>query len=233
MFENKSVVLNSEGIVPGRFAFLSRFGVKFVEVAGAGLASAACAYCLGLVGQQPPAPPPAIVQVMPSEDAMRMARDDHALLAALVRKETASRKDTESRKDGESQAKPEASPPAAAAAAAAPKPAKPPQAAQARRSQKPEQAAASEPQPRTSEPLAIQPPLAAANSAPKPAVQGPTPLLARDGFATAAPSAGEEERPLLARLRQAPSWLAPENERVFGNVPRPPMPVGEFLPSAM
>jgi hypothetical protein len=208
-----------------RFAFLSRFGVKFVEVAGAGLASAACAYCLGLVGQQPPAPPPAIVQVMPSEDALRMARDDHALLAALVRKET------ESRKDGDSQAKPEASAPAAAAVA--PKPAKPPQAAQVRRSQKPEQAAASEPQLRASEPLAIQPPLAAANAAPKPAVQSPMPLLGRDGFATTAPSAGEEERPLLARLRQIPSWFLPENERVFGNVPRPPMPVGEFLPSAM
>lgn len=208
----------------GRLAFLSRFGVKFVEVAGAGLASAACAYFLGLVGQQSPAPPPAIVQVMPSEDAMRMARDDHALLAALVRKETEARKeaegrkDIESRKDTESQAKPEA--------AAAPKPPKSPQTAQARRSQKPEQAAASEP-------LAIQPPLAAANAAPKPAVQSPMPLLGHDGFATTTPSAGEEERPLLARLRQIPSWFAPENERVFGNVPRPPMPVGEFLPSAM
>lgn len=83
----------------GRLAFLSRFGVKFVEVAGAGLASAACAYFLGLVGQQSPAPPPAIVQVMPSEDAMRMARDDHALLAALVRKETEARKEAEGRKD--------------------------------------------------------------------------------------------------------------------------------------
>jgi hypothetical protein len=213
--------------VPGRFAFLSRFGVKFVEVTGAGLASAACAYFLGLVGQQPPAPPPAIVQVVPSEDAMRMARDDHALLAALVRKETESRKDAEGRKEiegrkeTESQAKPEA---------AAAKPAK---AAQVRRSQKPEQAAASEPQPRASEPLAIQPPLAAANAAPKPAVQSPVPLLGRDGFATTSPSGGEEEGPLLARLRQIPSWFAPENERVFGNVPRPPMPVGEFLPSAM
>ena len=215
----------------GRFAFLSRFGVKFVEVAGAGLASAACAYFMGLVGQPPPAPPPAIVQVVPSEDAMRMARDDHALLAALVRKETESRKDTESGKDGESQAKPETSPPAATATA--PKPAKPPQAVQARRSQKPEQSAASEPQPRANEPLAIQPPLAAANATPKPAAQSPMPLLGRDGFATTAPSAGEEERPLLARLRQIPSWFAPENERVFGNVPRPPMPVGEFLPSAM
>jgi hypothetical protein len=212
--------------VSGRFAFLSKFGVKFVEVAGAGLASAACAYFLGLVGQQPPpAAPPAIVQVVPSEDALRMARDDHALLAALVRKETEGRKDVESRKDTESQAKQEA--------AAASKPAKPPQAPQARRSQKPEQVAASEPQPRASEPLAIQPPLAAANATPKPAAQSPTALLGRDAFATAAPTGDEEERPLFARLRQIPSLFLPENERVFGNIPRPPMPVGEFLPSAM
>src|SRR5262245_42964274 len=160
-----------------------------------------------------------------SKDGLYRAVLQAALLAALVRKETEGRKDAESRKDGEGQAKPEA--------AAAPKPAKPVQAAQARRSQKPEQAATSEPQPRASEPVAIQPPLAAANAAPKPVVQGPMPLLGRDGFATTPPSGGEEERPLLARLRQAPSWLAPENERVFGNVPRPPMPVGEFLPSAM
>ena len=117
----------------GRFAFLSRFGVKFVEVAGAGFASAACAYFLGLIGQQPPVPPPAIVQVVPSEDAMRMARDDHALLAALVRKETEARKDAEgrkdieSRKDTEGQAKPEAAaapkpPKAAADGASAPQP---------------------------------------------------------------------------------------------------------------
>jgi len=217
--------------VPGRFAFLSKFGVKFVEVAGAGLASAACAYFLGLVGQPPPAAPPAIVQVMPSEDALRMARDDHALLAALVRKETEGRKDAESRKDvegrkdTESQAKPEA--------AASPKPAKAPQAAQARRSQKPEQTTASELQPRANEPLAIQPPVAAANATPKPAAQSPTALLGRDGFATAAPTGDEEERPLFARLRQIPSLFLPENERVFGNIPRPPMPVGEFLPSAM
>jgi len=212
--------------VSGRFTFLSKFGVKFVEVAGAGLASAACAYFLGLVGQQPPpAAPAAIVQVVPSEDALRMARDDHALLAALVRKETEGRKDVESRKDTETQAKPEA--------AAASKPAKPPQAAQARRSQKPEQVAASEPQPRASEPLAIQPPLAASNATPKPAAQSPTALLGRDAFATAAPTGDEEERPLFARLRQIPSLFLPENERVFGNIPRPPMPVGEFLPSAM
>jgi hypothetical protein len=44
---------------------------------------------------------------------------------------------------------------------------------------------------------------------------------------------GDGERPLLARLKQVPSWFLPENDRVFGDLPRPPMPVGESLRSAM
>ncbi len=45
-----------------RFAFLSRFLVKFLEVGGAGLASAMCAYALGQMGAAP-APPTSIAQV--------------------------------------------------------------------------------------------------------------------------------------------------------------------------
>jgi hypothetical protein len=41
---------------------------------------------------------------------------------------------------------------------------------------------------------------------------------------------GEEERPLVARVT---SWFLPENERIFGDLPRPPMPVGDSLRSAM
>jgi hypothetical protein len=233
-----------EGIVPSRFAVLSKFGVKFVEVAGAGLASALCACCLGQIGQQPVPP---IVQVLPaSEDAIRMARDDHALLAALARK------------DADAAAKPEhAAPALAAASAPAPKPAKPAQSAQARRNQKAEQPPG-EPRPRSTEPLPIQPPIAAANSAPRPVTQGspaqgspaqgssvqassvqassarasPT-LLGRDGFTASAPNPHEEERPLLARLEEIPSWFMPDNDRIFGDVPRPPMPVGEFFHSPM
>jgi hypothetical protein len=194
--------------VPSRFAFLSRFGVKFVEVAGAGLASALCAYCLGQIGQQPAAPPP-IVQVLPaSADTIRTARDDRALLAALARK------------DRDTAAEPEQEGPAPVAAAGS-KPAKPAPTVQTRRNQ-------------TSEPLPIQPPIAASNSAPKPAVQAPPALLGRDGFATSGPSGHEEdERPLFARLKQIPSWFLPDNDRIFGVVPRPPMPVGEFFRSAM
>src|SRR5713101_4134199 len=40
-----------------RFAFLSRFLVKFLEVAGAGLASAVCAYALGQSGALNVSPP--------------------------------------------------------------------------------------------------------------------------------------------------------------------------------
>jgi hypothetical protein len=204
---------------PSKFAFLSRFGMKFVEVGGAGIASALCAYCLGQLGQ-PSAPPPAppIVQVLPaspaSEDALRMARDDHALLAALVRKET----------ESQSKAEGAAETPAPTAVT---KPAKSAQAEPARRSPKPPQAAQVETQPRAAEPLPIQPPIAAAVSAPKPATPASEALPARDGFAAA--NTGEEDRPLLVRLRQIPSWFLPDNDRVFGEVPRPPMPIGELL----
>jgi hypothetical protein len=217
--------------VSGRFAFLSRFGMKFVEVGGAGLASAACAYVLGQMGQQPPAPPPPIVQVMPpSEDAMRMARDEHALLSALVRKETERRNESaaQAKPENATQAKPEN---AASASSAAAKPAKAP-AAQVRRNQKPEQAVSAEPQPRASEPSPVQPPVAAAMSAPIPLAPNPAAQPGRDGSAASAPSGGAEGGPIFA-LRQIPSLLMPDNERVFGIAPRPPMPVGEFLPSAM
>lgn len=201
--------------MPSKFAFLSRFGMKFVEVGGAGIASALCAYCLGQVGQpSAPPPPPPIVQVLPAnEDALRMARDDHALLAALARKETG----IETKAEGA----------AASAPAAAAKPAKPAQAEPARRSQKPAQAAQAEPQPRAVEPLPIQPPLAASASVPAPARPASESLVARDGFAAA--SNGEEDGPLLTRIKQIPSWFLPDNDHIFGEVPRPPMPVGELL----
>ncbi len=70
-----------------RFTFLSKFAVKFVEVAGAGLASAACAYVFGQIERpQPPAAP--VVQVAPVSERARMARDDRPLLGETARKET-------------------------------------------------------------------------------------------------------------------------------------------------
>ena len=204
-----------------RFTFLSKFAVKFVEVAGAGLASAACAYVFGQIERpQPPAAP--VVQVAPvSAERARMARDDRPLLGETARKETDSQRESA------------ASQPESAAATpttvSAPKLAKLTQPASPRRNQKPEQVA--EAKARSGEPLAISPASAASNAAPKASGQS---VRAAAGYEGSSPSnGGEEDGPLLARLKQIPSWFLPENDRIFGELPRPPMPVGEFLQSSM
>jgi len=207
-----------------RFTFLSKFAVKFVEVAGAGLASAACAYVFGQIERpQPPAAP--VVQIAPvSAERARMARDDRPLLGETGRKETDSQ--------------PESQPESAAATpttVSAPKLAKLTQPASPRRNQKSEQVPLAETKARSGEPLAISPSSAASNAAPNatPKASGQS-VRAPAGYEGSAPSnSGEEDGPLLARLKQIPSWFLPENDRIFGELPRPPMPVGEFLQSSM
>jgi hypothetical protein len=207
--------LKSEGIVRTK-SFLSRFAVKFVEVAGAGIASAACAYIFGQIERpQPPSAP--VVQIAPaSVERARMTQNDHPLLGEPARKETESQPESAA---------------ATPTAASAPKLAQPAQATLPRRNQKAEQGPLAEAKTRTGEPLAISPSRVASNSAPKAAGQS---VQAPVGYGGAvASNSGEEERPLLARLRQIPSWFLPENDRIFGELPRPPMPVGEFLQSSM
>jgi hypothetical protein len=214
--------LKSEGIVRIRFTFLSKFAVKFVEVAGAGLASAACAYVFGQIERpQPPAAP--VVQIAPVSERARMARDDRPLLGETARKET------------DSQPESAASQPESAAATpttvSTPKLAKLTQPASPRRNQKSEQVPLVETKARSGEPLAISPSSAASNAAPKASGQSVRAPAGYEG--SAASNGGEEDGPLLARLRQIPSWFLPENDRIFGELPRPPMPVGEFLQSSM
>lgn len=199
-----------------RFTFLSRFAAKFIEVAGAGLASAVCAYFLGQIERPPPASAP-IVQMSPvNVERTRMVRDDHPLLGETARAETESKPESVA---------------AAPTAVSAPKLAQPAPAALPRRNQKSEQGPLADVKARSGEPLAISPSRVASNSAPKtagPSVQAPV------GYGgTPASNSGEEERPLLARLKQIPSWFLPENDRIFGELPRPPLPVGEFLQSSM
>jgi hypothetical protein len=206
--------LKSEGIVGTRFTFLSRFAVKFVEVAGAGLASAACAYVFGQIERpQPPATP--VVQVAPAiAERAPMARDDRPLLGETARKETDSQPESAA---------------ATPTTVSAPKLAKLTQPASPRRNQKPEQVA--EAKARSGEPLGISPSSAASNAVPKASGQS---VRAAAGYEGSSPSnGGEEDGPLLARLKQIPSWFLPENDRIFGELPRPPMPVGEFLQSSM
>jgi len=193
-------------------SFLSRFAVKFVEVAGAGIASAACAYIFGQIERpQPPSAP--VVQIAPaSVERARMTQNDHPLVGEAARTETESKPENVA---------------ATPTAVSAPKLAQPAQAALPRRNQKSEQGSLAEAKARSGEPLAISPSRVASNSAPK-AGQS---VQAYGG--AVASNSGEEERPLLARLRQIPSWFLPENDRIFGELPRPPMPVGEFWQSSM
>ena len=197
-------------------SFLSRFAVKFVEVAGAGIASAACAYIFGQIERpQPPSAP--VVQIAPaSVERARMTQNDHPLVGETARTETESKPENVA---------------ATPTAVSAPKLALPAQAALPRRNQKSEQGPLADAKARSGEPLATSPSRVASNSAPKTAGQS---VQAPVGYGGAvASNGGEEERPLLARLRQIPSWFLPENDRIFGELPRPPMPVGEFLQSSM
>ena len=199
-----------------RFTFLSKFAVKFVEVAGAGLASAACAYVFGQI-ERPQPPAVSVVQVAPvSAERARMARDDRPLLGETGRKETDSQPESAA---------------ATPTTVSAPKLAKLTQPASPRRNQKSEQVPLAETKARSGEPLAISSSSAASNAAPKASGQS---VRAPAGYEGSAPSnSGEEDGPLLARLKQIPSWFLPENDRIFGELPRPPMPVGEFLQSSM
>ena len=198
-----------------RFTFLSRFAVKFVEVAGAGLASAACAYVFGQIERpQPPAAP--VVQIAPVSERARMARDDRPLLGETARKETDSQPESAA---------------ATPTTVSTPKLAKLTQPASPRRNQKSEQVPLVETKARSGEPLAISPSSAASNAAPKASGQSVRAPAGYEG--SAASNGGEEDGPLLGRLKQIPSWFLPENDRIFGELPRPPMPVGEFLQSSM
>jgi len=196
-------------------SFIRKFAVKFIEVAGAGLASALCAYILGQVERAPaPTPMPAVVYISPANVDTAL-REDHTRPAATAR--------------AEAETQPEAA--ASAAAPATPTAAKPPAVAQAHRNQKPEPGAGAETRARSGDPLAIQPTAVAANPAPKAAAPDVQAAGGRDEAQEW--SSGGEDRPLLARLRQVPSWFLPENDRIFGDLPRPPMPVGDSLRSAM
>ena len=66
-------------------SFIRKFAVKFIEMAGAGLASALCAYILGHMERAPaPTPMPAVVYISPANVDTAL-REDHSHPAAVVR----------------------------------------------------------------------------------------------------------------------------------------------------
>src|SRR5262245_17844562 len=113
-----------------------------------------------------------------------MTQNDHPLPGEPARKE------------------PESQPESVAATltiVSAPKLAQPAQAALPRRNQKAEQGPLAEAKMRSGEPLAISPSRVASNSAPKAAGQS---VQAPVGYGSGESNSGEEERQLIARLRQ-------------------------------
>ena len=199
--------------------------IRLLEITGAGLASAVCAYTLGQIGNMvTSAPVPAHVSGV-SEDTIRMVRDDHALLVEIVKKEA----ETQRNSEGAAVA---STPAAAPAVVPAAKPAKTMQTVQPRRNQKPEQPALAETRPRQGElkpgqTAPVQPPVGASEPAPKAAAQSAEPALRREGPSEA--NTAVQDRPLFARLM--PSWFSSGPDR--SDVPRPPKPIGEFARSAM
>jgi outer membrane biosynthesis protein TonB len=222
--------------VQARTVGLSRFFVKFLEVAGAGLASAVCAYFLGQIQIGKPAAAPAspqqIAQVaLAAGESVRVVQEAPASVVEAAPTEPQPQKDEPPKKPESTAAAPIAAPAPTATAAPAPKPAKPAHTAQPRRQQKPEQTPAADAK---SQPQPVHPPVAADAKPPVPAAQS------ADAAATA-PS-GEDNRPLFAKLRLVPPWFSagsdkpverPAAERPMADVPRPPMPVGDALRSAM
>jgi hypothetical protein len=211
VFEKMGRFLKSEGIVEPRFSYLKTFAVKFLELVGAGLASAIVAYLLAHIGTPPTSSLPLVQVTAANAEMMRMVRDEHALLVELG-------------KELDVQRKPEQ-------LAATPMPVPAP------RSAKPAQGAPlrnhkADAKQLMGEPLPIEPALAVSHALPK--AMAPSPKIMELSPAAlpihvSASTNAEGEWASLGMLKRISGWFLPEN----GDVPRPPMPVGEFTQSAM
>jgi hypothetical protein len=235
-----------------RSIFFSRFFIRCIEVAGAGVVSALCAYFLSQIQLgKPAAAPPQVAQVssvnqlaLAAGESVRVVEEVPVPRVEAAPADAQPQKDEPPKKPESTAAVPTATPSTAATAAPAatpaptaapaPKPAKPAHTAQPRRQQKPEHAPVVEAKPRAAEPVQ-PPPVAAAPPAAAPPAQS----------ADAAPAAksAEDDRPLFARLKLIPQWFSSSSDKpaekpierpaAAAEVPRPPMPVGDPLRSAM
>jgi cytoskeletal protein RodZ len=228
-----------------RSIFFSRFFIRCIEVAGAGVVSALCAYFLSQIQLgKPAATPPQVAQVssvnqlaLAAGESVRVVQDVPAPVVETAPTEAQPQKDEPPKKPESTAAGPTTSSAPAAvtpapAAAPAPKPAKPAHTAQPRRQQKPEHVPVVEAKPRAAEPVQ-PPPVAAAPPAPP----------AQSADAAPAAKSAEDDRPLFARLKLVPPWFSSGSDKpaekpierpaAAAEVPRPPMPVGDPLRSAM
>jgi hypothetical protein len=197
------------------------FFSKLLEMAGAGLASAIGAFLLSQIVSRPPAPATLepMVQIVPAAaEVLGIVRSDQAALLAELQKFAPAEPVAPASIATMSARIPVPVPSPKAVAAIAPKPAKTATAAVVRQEPKadPARPVATSYKTIADEPLSIQPTSAAPTAASQPA-----------------PAAGAEGRRVFSTLKQIPSWFLPDSERLFGDAPRPPMPVGQLLSSAM
>ena len=208
----------------GRFPHLSAFSKKFLEVCGAGLASAVVACLLGQT-DKPAAPLSPIVYLSPADAQMiKLMHNDQAALLERLRSQP------------ETQATTPVAPvdTPAAQPAAAPTPPKSAPAAASRREPKPDRAPAlAAAKRRSDEPLPVvsvipgkTPQIAVASSA-------VAPPEAREPRNLPVPAAVAEAADWVSTLKQIPGWFWPAGGGLLSEAPRPPMPVGNILPHMM
>jgi predicted nucleic acid-binding Zn ribbon protein len=215
----------------GRFQHLSAFGKKFLEVCGAGLASAVVACLLGQTDKAE-APLAPVVYLAPADaQMMKLMHDDQSALLERLRT------------PAETVPAPAiaANDTPAAAPAVAPVPA--PQAAPTRRDVKPSRTAAlamAKRQPEDLPAVTVGTSIASSNAAssvlPPPAAVAPQPVARQNIESANSPvvSAVEEATDWVSSLKQIPGWFWPAGGGgLVSAAPRPPMPVGNFMPHMM
>jgi hypothetical protein len=192
---------------------LARLAIKALELAGAGLASTLAAYVLGQMGTPFTSPPPLAQVTSADAELLRMLRDEHAIVLELG-------KELEGQRKAEAVA-------ASSIPIPAPKPARSVQATPLR-IQKPETTAV-EAKPHTGEPLPIQLAVVRAETFPRALESRPNPNELTEMERPIRVSVATNEWLPVGLLKRIGAWFAPGN----GEAPRPPMPVGEFMQSAM
>jgi hypothetical protein len=233
VFEKHPTVFEGRAVMYGGFQHLSAFGKKFLEVCGAGLASAVVACLIGQTDKAE-APLAPVVYLAPADaQMMKLMHDDQSALLERLRP------------PAETVAAPAIATNDTPATAPAVAPAPVPQAAAAapaRRDVKPNRApalAAAKRQPEDL-PVTVRTGIASTNVAssvlPPPAAAAPQPLAPRNIEPANSPVAlaVEEAADWVSSLKQIPGWFwRAGGGGLVSAAPRPPMPVGNFLPRMM
>jgi hypothetical protein len=229
VFEKEPTIFAGRAVMHGRFPHLFTFSKKILEVCGAGLASAVVACLVGQTDK--PAAPLLSPVIYLSPADVQLIKLMHNDQAALLER---------SRNQPETQATIPVAPPdsptvqpAAAPTATPPAAPKSAPAASSRREPKPERAPAVAVKRRSDEPLPVvsvspgkAPPI---ETAAAPAA----PAELREPHDLPIPGVLTEAVEWASALRQIPGWFWPAGGGLLGAAPRPPMPVGHFLPHIM